>query len=106
MIIYTLVLIDMNKCNDILNNALNSSTLREAKLNLIENFAEFASASSLDTFFFVFLIALGNLSESNDLKGFSQFSCLLMISNFFIFITIYPALLSLILQVKIFLRNN
>lgn len=99
MVIYTLALIDMNKCNQILNDALDTPTIREAKLNIVTNFAEFASTSSLDTFFLVLLIALGSLSDSNEIKSFSKFSCILLASNFFIFITIYPALLSLILQV-------
>lgn len=100
--LYTLVIIDLNKCNMILNNALEMSNLREAKTNIVNNFAHFATSSSLDTVFLILLVALGNLSDSNEIKNFSMFSCILLASNFFIFITIYPALLSLILQVDFF----
>jgi hypothetical protein len=99
MIIYTLVIIDLKKCSLILNNALEMKSIREAKSNIAQNFALFASNSSLDTFFLILLVALGNLSDSREIKNFSLFSCVLLASNFLIFITIYPALLSLILQV-------
>ena len=101
MIIYTLVIIDLKKCSLILNNALEMTSIREAKSNIAQNFALFASNSSLDTFFLILLVALGNLSDSREIKNFSLFSCVLLASNFLIFITIYPALLSLILQVGV-----
>ena len=91
----------MKKCNLILNNALEMTSIREAKSNIAKNFALFASNSSLDTFFLILLVALGNLSDSREIKNFSLFSCMVLTSNFLIFITIYPALLSLILQVKL-----
>ena len=75
-------------------------SIKEAKSNIVHNFAYFASNSSLDTFFLILLVALGNLSDSHEIKNFSLFSCMLLSSNFLIFITIYPALLSLILQFK------
>ena len=93
-------MIDLKKCNLILNNALEMKSIKEAKSNIVHNFAYFASNSSLDTFFLILLVALGNLSDSHEIKNFSLFSCMLLSSNFLIFITIYPALLSLILQFK------
>ncbi len=83
----------------IVNNALEMNNIKEAKKNIIHNIAQFASNSSLDTFFLILLVALGNLSDSKDIKNFSSFSCILLASNFLLFITIYPALLSLIIQV-------
>ena len=77
------------------------TSIKEAKTNIVLNFAHFACKSSLDTFFLILFVALGNLSDSTEIKNFSLFSCLLLSSNFLIFITVYPALLSLILQVKI-----
>jgi hypothetical protein len=106
MIIYILVIIDLKKCNLILNNALEMTSIREAKSNIAQNFALFASNSSLDTFFLILLVALGNLSDSHEIKNFSLFSCVLLASNFFIFITIYPALLSLILQVRLRFKTS
>ena len=106
MIIYILVIIDLKKCNLILNNALEMTSIREAKSNIAQNFALFASNSSLDTFFLILLVALGNLSDSREIKNFSLFSCVLLASNFFIFITIYPALLSLILQVRLRFKTS
>ena len=100
IIIYTLVVIDLKKCNLILNNALEISSIKEAKSNIVQDFASYASKSSLDTFFMILFVALGNLSDSKEIKNFSLFSCLLLTSNFLIFITVYPALLSLILQVN------
>ena len=67
IIIYTLIVIDLKKCNLILNNALEETTsIKDAKLNIIKNFAQFSFKSSLDTFFLILFIALGNLSDSND----------------------------------------
>ncbi len=106
MIIYILVIIDLKKCNLILNNALEMTSIREAKSNIAQNFALFASNSSLDTFFLILLVALGNLSDSREIKNFSLFSCVLLASNFLIFITIYPALLSLILQVRLRFKTS
>ena len=96
-----MVIIDLKKCNLILNNALESTTsIKEAKRNIVHNFAQFASSSSLDTIFLILLVALGNLSDSKEIKNLSLFSCMLLGTNFLIFITIYPAFLSLILQFK------
>ncbi len=72
--------------------------MTEAKCNVVQDFASYASKSSLDTFFMILFIALGNQSDSKAIKNFSVFSCILLASNFFIFITVYPALVSLILQ--------
>lgn len=93
-------MIDIKKCNLILNNALEINSIKEAKSNIVQDFASYASKSSLDTFFMILFVALGNLSDSKEIKNFSLFSCLLLSSNFLIFITVYPALLSLILQFK------
>lgn len=73
--------------------------LKEAKTNMVQNFAQYASTSCLDTLFLILLFSLGNLSDSNEIKNFALFSTILLASNFFIFITIYPAFLSLIVQV-------
>lgn len=100
IIIYTLVVIDLKKCNLILNSALEVTNIKEAKSNIVQDFASYASKSSLDTFFMILFVALGNLSDSKEIKNFSLFSCLMLASNFFIFITVYPALISLILQFK------
>ncbi len=93
-------MIDLKKCNLILNNALEMASMTEAKSNVVHDFATYASKSSLDTFFMILFVALGNLSDSKEIKNFSLFSCLLLASNFLIFITVYPALISLILQFK------
>ena len=95
-------MIDLKKCNLILKNALEITSIKEAKTNIVQDFAHCASKSSLDTFFLILFVALGNLSDSKEIKNFSLFSCLLLTSNFLIFITVYPALLSLILQVRKF----
>lgn len=101
IIIYTLVLLDVKKCNSILNNAFEIKNLKEAKNSVVQNLAYYASNSSLDTFCLILLVALGNLSESREIKNFSKLGCMLLASNFFISLTIYPALLSLILQVRL-----
>ncbi|CAF0928850.1 unnamed protein product [Brachionus calyciflorus] len=103
IIIFTLLLIDVKKCNSIINNAFEIKNLREAKKSVVQNLASYASNSSLDTFCLILLVALGNLSETKEIKNFSLFGCMLLASNFLISLTIYPALLSLILQFK---NNN
>ncbi|RMZ98242.1 3-hydroxy-3-methylglutaryl-coenzyme A reductase [Brachionus plicatilis] len=100
IVIYTLLLIDVKKCNIIFNSAFEIKNLKEAKKSVAQNLASYASSSSLDTFCMILLIALGNLSESKEIKNFSIFGCLLLASNFLISLTIFPALLSLILQFK------
>lgn len=84
-----------------LNRLLETSSVREAKSELAHYFARHAANSCLDTLSLVLLVSLGNLSESREIKNFAQFSSILLVSNFFIFITIYPALLSLVLQVRV-----
>lgn len=101
MLIYTLVLIDPKKCNQLLNRSLDTKCVKEAKSELAQYFAQHAANSCLDTLSLVLLFSLGNLSDSREIRNFAQFSCLLIISNFFIFFTIYPALLSLVLQVSV-----
>lgn len=59
LIIYSMVIIDLKKCNLILNKALEETTsIKEAKTNIAQNFAHFASSSSLDTIFFILLVSL------------------------------------------------
>lgn len=101
-LIYTLVIIDLKNCNRILNRSLEMACVKEAKSRLAQYFAQYAANSCLDTLSLVLLFSLGNLSDSRQVRNFSQFSCMLLVSNFFIFITIYPALLSLVLQVRLF----
>lgn len=99
IVIYTFVIIDPMRCNLILNQSLEMANIKEAKKILTQYFAHYAANSCLDTLSFVLLFSLGNLSNSGEVKNFSRFICILLVSNFFIFITIYPALLSLVLQV-------
>lgn len=102
IVIYTFVIIDPMRCNLILNQSLEMANIKEAKKILTQYFSHYAANSCLDTLSFVLLFSLGNLSNSGEVKNFSRFICILLVSNFFIFITIYPALLSLVLQVSLY----
>jgi hypothetical protein len=73
----------------------------EVKTNLINYFAYFAAKNGLDTLFLILLVSLGSLSDFAELRSFAKFSCVLLACNFIFFITVYPAFMSLLLQVSI-----
>jgi uncharacterized protein with PQ loop repeat len=100
MVVYTWVIINLKNLNLILSKSLQLSDINDAKRNIVHSFAFLAAESSLDTFFLILLVLLGNLSESVKIKNLSKISCLLLTSNFILFITLFPAILSLILQFK------
>ena len=57
MLIYTLVLIDPKKCNQLLNRSLDTKCVKEAKSELAQYFAQHAANSCLDTLSLVLLFA-------------------------------------------------
>jgi hypothetical protein len=62
LVLYTIVIVDINKCNNLLINAFESSSINEAKLNIIENYQQISSKYTLDTIVFILLLTLGNFT--------------------------------------------
>ncbi len=98
LLLCTSLIIDMKKLNLILIKTLESKTIDEAKHIIIHDFSKLINKSIIDTFVFSLLLTLGNFSEINEIRKLSQFGFFTFISNYFVFLTLYPALLSLIIQ--------
>jgi hypothetical protein len=62
LVLYTIVIVDINKCNNLLINAFESSSINDAKLNIIENYQQISSKYTLDTIVFILLLTLGNFT--------------------------------------------
>ena len=62
LVLYTIVIVDIRKCNNLLINAFEAASINEAKLNIIENYQQIGSKYTLDTIVFILLLTLGNFT--------------------------------------------
>lgn len=109
---FFLLLIDLSKAATLAQCALNSRSQEEVKANIARGMSLLGPTITLDTLVETLLISIGSLSGVRRLEILCTIACLGVIVNYVVFITFYPACLSLILEVDIifglsyFLRKN
>ncbi|KAL3290142.1 hypothetical protein HHI36_023506 [Cryptolaemus montrouzieri] len=95
---FFLLLIDLSKAAMLARLALNASSQEEVKTNIARGISVLGPTITLDTIVETLVIGVGTLSGVHRLEMLSYFACLSVLVNYVVFMTFYPACLSLILE--------
>ncbi|XP_039275950.1 3-hydroxy-3-methylglutaryl-coenzyme A reductase [Nilaparvata lugens] len=97
---FFLLLIDLSKATVLAQYALSSSSRDEVKHNIARGMALLGPTITLDTIVETLVISVGTLSGVKRLEVLCWFACLSVVVNYVVFMTFYPACLSLILELS------
>ncbi|KYB27676.1 3-hydroxy-3-methylglutaryl-coenzyme A reductase [Tribolium castaneum] len=97
---FFLLLIDLSKAAMLAQSALSASNQEEVKSNIARGMAVLGPTITLDTIVETLVIGVGTLSGVHRLEMLSYFACLSVLVNYIVFMTFYPACLSLILELS------
>ncbi|CAH1158637.1 unnamed protein product [Phyllotreta striolata] len=97
---FFLLLIDLSKAAMLAQFAMNASDQNEVKINIAKGMALLGPTITLDTLVETLVIGVGTLSGVHRLELLSCFACLSVLVNYMVFMTFYPACLSLILELS------
>lgn len=97
---FFLLLIDLSKAGILAKLALSGSNSEEVTQNIARGMEILGPAISLDTLVEALVIGVGTLSGVHRLEVLSGFAVISVIVNYVVFMTFYPALLSLTLDLS------
>lgn len=97
---FFLLLIDLSKATVLAQFALSSRSQDEVKHNIAHGIAMLGPTITLDTIVETLVIGVGTLSGVRRLEVLCCFACMSVIVNYIVFMTFYPACLSLILELS------
>ncbi|XP_015111924.1 3-hydroxy-3-methylglutaryl-coenzyme A reductase [Diachasma alloeum] len=97
---FFLLLIDLNKAGVLAQLALSSRSQEEVRANIARGMSLLGPSITLDTLVETLLIGIGSLSGVKRLEVLCSFACLGVVVNYIVFMTFYPACLSLILELS------
>lgn len=97
---FFLLLIDLPKAAVLAQLALSSRNQEEVRANIARGMSLLGPTITLDTLVETLLIGIGTLSGVRRLENLSSFACLGVVVNYIVFMTFYPACLSLILELS------
>ncbi|CAH0551758.1 unnamed protein product [Brassicogethes aeneus] len=95
---FFLLLIDLSKAATLAQFALTATSKEEISLKIARGISVLGPHLTLDTIVETLVIGVGTLSGVDRLEIVSYFACLSVIVNYIIFMTVYPACLSLMLE--------
>lgn len=97
---FFLLLIDLSKAAMLAEFALSASNQDEVRHNIARGMAVLGPSITLDTIVETLVIGVGTLSGVYRLEMLSCFACFSVVVNYIVFMTFYPACLSLILELS------
>lgn len=97
---FFLLLIDLSKAGILAQLALSGTTHDEVIENISRGMEIFGPAISLDTIVETLVISVGTLSGVYRLENLCSFAIISVIVNYVVFMTFYPACLSLIMDLS------
>lgn len=97
---FFLLLIDLSKAALLAEFALRADDQQEVVNNIANGMSALGPKLTLDTIVETLVIGIGTLSGVHRLEMLSYFACLSALVNYVVFMTFYPACLSLILELK------
>lgn len=97
---FFLLLIDLSKATLLAEFALSSSSPDEVKQNIAKGMAKLGPTITLDTLVETLVIGVGTLSGVRRLEVLCCFACMSVVVSYVVFMTFYPACLSLILELS------
>ncbi|XP_076658313.1 HMG coenzyme A reductase isoform X2 [Halictus rubicundus] len=97
---FFLLIIDLSKAAILAQLALSSRSQEEVRANIARGMSLLGPTITLDTLVETLLISIGSLSGVRRLEILCGFACLGVLVNYIVFMTFYPACLSLILELS------
>ncbi|XP_019638576.1 PREDICTED: 3-hydroxy-3-methylglutaryl-coenzyme A reductase-like isoform X2 [Branchiostoma belcheri] len=97
---FFLLLIDLSKASALAKFALSSSSQLEVRENIARGMAVLGPNFTLDALVEVLVIGVGTLSGVRQLEMMCCFGCLSILANYVVFMTLFPACLSLVLELS------
>lgn len=97
---FFLLLVDLSKASLLAQFALTSSSQTEVHTNIACGMARLGPSLTLDTLVEALVIGAGTLSGVSRLEQMCAFACLSILVNYIVFMTFFPACLSLVLELS------
>ncbi|XP_077601251.1 3-hydroxy-3-methylglutaryl-coenzyme A reductase-like [Stigmatopora nigra] len=97
---FFLLLIDLSKACALAKFALSSSSQEEVRENIARGMAVLGPAFTLDALVECLVIGVGTMSGVRQLEIMCCFGCMSILANYFVFMTFFPACVSLVLEVS------
>ncbi|XP_069006005.1 3-hydroxy-3-methylglutaryl-CoA reductase a isoform X1 [Embiotoca jacksoni] len=97
---FFLLLIDLSKACALAKFALSSSSQDEVRDNISRGMAVLGPTFTLDALVECLVIGVGTMSGVRQLEIMCCFGCLSVLANYFVFMTFFPACVSLVLELS------
>ncbi|XP_042216552.1 3-hydroxy-3-methylglutaryl-coenzyme A reductase-like isoform X2 [Homarus americanus] len=97
---FFLLLVDLSRASLLAQFALSSSNQIEVHTNIAFGMARLGPSLTLDTIVEALVIGAGTLSGVSRLEQMCAFACLSILVNYIVFMTFFPACLSLVLELS------
>uniref|UniRef100_UPI00358FB2E8 3-hydroxy-3-methylglutaryl-Coenzyme A reductase n=1 Tax=Myxine glutinosa TaxID=7769 RepID=UPI00358FB2E8 len=97
---FFLLLIDLSKASALTKFALSANTQEEVRENIARGMAFLGPTITLGALVESLVIGVGTLSGMRQLEIMCSFGCLSILANYFVFMTFFPACVSLVLELS------
>ncbi|XP_053276926.1 3-hydroxy-3-methylglutaryl-coenzyme A reductase isoform X1 [Pleuronectes platessa] len=97
---FFLLLIDLSKAGALAKFALSSSSQDEVRDNIARGMAVLGPTFTLDALVECLVIGVGTMSGVRQLEIMCCFGCMSVLANYFVFMTFFPACVSLVLELS------
>ncbi|XP_053509966.1 3-hydroxy-3-methylglutaryl-CoA reductase a isoform X1 [Ictalurus furcatus] len=97
---FFLLLIDLSKACALAKFALSSNSQDEVRENIARGMAVLGPTFTLDALVECLVIGVGTMSGVRQLEIMCGFGCMSVLANYFVFMTFFPACVSLVLQLS------
>uniref|UniRef100_A0A672H6W4 3-hydroxy-3-methylglutaryl coenzyme A reductase n=1 Tax=Salarias fasciatus TaxID=181472 RepID=A0A672H6W4_SALFA len=97
---FFLLLIDLSKASALAKFALSSNSQEEVRENISQGMAILGPTFTLDALVECLVIGIGTMSGVPQLEIMCCFSCMSVLANYFVFMTFFPACVSLVLELS------
>ncbi|KAL7854257.1 hypothetical protein AOLI_G00211010 [Acnodon oligacanthus] len=97
---FFLLLIDLSKACTLAKFALSSNSQEEVRENIAQGMAILGPTFTLDAVVECLVIGVGTMSGVRQLELMCCFGCISVLANYFVFMTFYPACVSLVLELS------
>uniref|UniRef100_A0A8C4ITM0 3-hydroxy-3-methylglutaryl-coenzyme A reductase n=1 Tax=Dicentrarchus labrax TaxID=13489 RepID=A0A8C4ITM0_DICLA len=97
---FFLLLIDLSKACALAKYALSSSSQDEVRDNIARGMAVLGPTFTLDALVECLVIGVGTMSGVRQLEIMCCFGCMSVLANYFVFMTFFPACVSLVLELS------
>ncbi|XP_062873518.1 3-hydroxy-3-methylglutaryl-CoA reductase a [Trichomycterus rosablanca] len=97
---FFLLLIDLSKACSLAKFALSSNSQGEVRENIARGMAVLGPAFTLDALVECLVIGVGTMSGVRQLEIMCCFGCMSILANYFVFMTFFPACVSLVLEIS------